>query len=118
APRPTARADPGLGLHESGRARCESGCRPDHRAPRRSRPRGHMPRGHVARAPIRHGRDALGERGVLFAKPIPAEGRLRGTEDDPGALHMWIIYRGIVAGRASGMALVSSRYFYLVVEID
>src|SRR3989454_9116345 len=58
------------------------------------------------------------ERGVLFAKPIPAEGRLRGTEDAPGALHMRIRARGIVAGRASGKALVSSTPFSFVGGVD
>src|SRR2546422_1627462 len=118
AHRPGAASDPGLGLHESGRARCESGGCRNHREPRRSGTRGHLPRGHVARTSIRHRRNALGERGLLLAEPVPAEGRLRGTGSAPGALRMRIRARGIVPGQASGFALVSLAPFSFVGGVD
>src|SRR5712691_12563436 len=77
-----------------------------------------MPGGHPPRTSIRHGRNTLRKRGVLLAEPVQTEGHLRRRGNVAGALRMRIRARGIVPGRASGVAIVSPAPFSFVGGVD
>src|SRR5207249_890592 len=99
--------DSRVGLHKPDRTGREPRGGRDHRATRRTGPCGHLLGGHAARAPLRNGRDALRQGGVLPAESVQAEGHPGRHRATLGAVRVKIRGRRIVPGHAAGDVLAS-----------